>query len=166
MTLIKRNFSIIDEKLLRQLDSVQASEDEKGRVFYPCDVTLKNGDKIECVYLIEDKVYSKGASHWPEQNLIDIDNIVKAEDSIHRLPPQVANKIYKGGETAMGGILFELQFNDGSKQSYSTGAKVDFIPLPPGKSRDDISDVKLHTGRIDPNILRGLEYHWSIFSKT
>jgi len=61
----------------------------------------------------------------------------------------------------MGGVLFALQFSDGSMEHLGCGSAVDFINYPPGKSGTDIVKVMLHHRTEHPHW--GPEYVWCIF---
>jgi len=130
---------------------------------------LSDGSKKDRTYIVCAEEYIKVWGIWPEEDKhkksILIDYVIEIQESDFRLPPQIAQKIYDGGESGMGYYIFTLIFNDGSKQAYITGGAVDFIPLPIGMVMNDIADVDLHVGRDDPMRMRSLDYYWCLYSK-
>jgi hypothetical protein len=90
--------------------------------------------------------------------------VIEISESPSRLPVDIANELYKAGESGMGYCAFLLEFKDGSRQAYVTGNAVDFIPMPNGKSLGDITRVIPHEGRNDENSLSGHKYFWCLFN--
>lgn len=167
----KRNYPKLSDEQANQLKSiVPVTDPTTGIQYYPCAVRLLNGDTKDCVYLVESNAYIHTWGFWPEdssgtQKPIGISSVVKIFESPHRLPQTIAQKIYGGGESSMGGVIFELEFTDGSVQSYEAGNAVDFIPLPEGKRMDDISEVCLHAGSNKPNRSEALPHYWCFYSE-
>jgi hypothetical protein len=86
--------------------------------------------------------------------------------SPRRLPAQVANKLYKSGESGLGYTIFTLHvvFADGCHQAYGTGNAVDFIRYPEAKGQSEVVDVLPHEGRhAEP--VGCPEYDWCLFSE-
>jgi hypothetical protein len=136
--------------------------------YRPCLVTLHDGRKVDCVYVVADEPY---LTYWgiaPEQDpgkrWISISDVADLVESPSRLPAEFADQIYDGGECGMGYYVFRIDFLDGTSQVYGTGDAVDFIPLPDGKTAADIESVHPHEGRDDPEIVAGLDYYWCIYS--
>jgi hypothetical protein len=167
----KRNYPTLPSELAAQLKLVQPVTDPTtGIQYYPCAVELSTGETVDCVYLVEADAYIHTWGFWPEdssgtQMPIDLSSVVRVFESPHRLPRVIAQKLYDGGESAMGGIIFELEFTDGSVQTYEAGNVVDFVPLPKGQGINDIKEVHPHSGRNDPNRLEVLPHHWCFYSK-
>src|SRR5687767_7604316 len=140
----------ISASLYEQLLQVEPSRDWDIE-YRPCLVTLKDGQKIDCVYIVPEHPYIKIWGVFPEDDSgkesVLIGDVSEIEESPSRLPAKIANKIYDAGESGMGYCVFTLVFNDSSTQAYITGNAIDFFPLPEGKSAKDIEDVLIHEGR-------------------
>ncbi len=157
----------IPAALYEQLLQVEPSYDG-GMEYRPCLVTLNDGRKVDCVYVVHEQQYIRHWGVWPEddsgkQSLL-IEYVSGIEESPSRLPPKIANKIYNAGESGMGYCVFTLVFTDGSTQAYVTGNAVDFVALPNGKAARDIRKVLPHEGRQAENQKQGLDYYWCIYS--
>jgi hypothetical protein len=157
----------ISASLYEQLLQVEPSRDW-GIEYKPCLVTLKDGRKLDCVYVVPEQPYIKIWGVFPEDDSgkesVQIEDVSEIEESPSRLPAKIANKIYDAGESGMGYCVFTLIFNDGSTQAYITGNAVDFVPLPAGKAARDIEDVLTQEGRQAKNQGHGLKYYWCIYS--
>ena len=154
------------DELLRQLEMIEPSKDS-GIEYRPSLVTLLDGRRVDCVYVVDEQSYFKPWGVWPEDDRgklsIRIQDVAKIEESPSRLPPKIANELYQAGESGMGYCRFTLVFSDESEQVYITGNAVDFVPLPAGKSRSDIVRVLPHTGT-GKNYCQGLKYYWCLYS--
>lgn len=137
--------------------------------YYPCRVTLKNGEVIDTVYIEPEERYLKMWGLCPEnergKRWICIEDVAMVEDSPTRLPAQFANNLYREGESGMGYIIFTVAFKDGQRQGRGTGNAVDFIRYPPGKDPDHGSAVIPHEGRRDPNLVSAPEWYWCLYSE-
>ena len=134
----------LPQHLAEQLSSVPKSSD--GYCEYaPCRVTLKSGEVLDHVYLVERDAFSRvwGAVATTVA-LIDIERI---DDSPVRLPARWANELYKAGESGMGYTLFIARLRDGSLLPFVVGNAVDFPNWPPGVQPEDVLDVQPHAGR-------------------
>ncbi|MEK6754100.1 MAG: hypothetical protein AABZ00_17715 [Chloroflexota bacterium] len=154
-----------NDELLQQLEMIESSQDS-GIDYKPCIVTLLDGRKIDCVYVVSTQPYLK---HWgvlPEndkgKHFLRIQDIVKIEESPSRLPPKIANELYQAGESGMGYCRFTLVFSDNTEQEYVTGNAIDFVQLPAGKSNSDVIKVLPHTGS-GKNYAQGLKYYWCLY---
>jgi len=123
-----------------------------GVKYYPCSATLKDGTRLDCVYLVAQYDYLKLWGLYPHRETA-LENIVSVESSSFRLPWKAANKLYDAGESGMGYMIFTVKFSDGSTHAYQSGNAVDFIFYPAGKSVADVAEVEPHVGR-DDNPLR------------
>ncbi len=157
----------ISENLYIQLSRVEPSHDWAIE-YRPCLVTLKDGRKLDCVYVVPEEPYINLWGVFPEddsgKNSVEIENVSEITDSPSKLPAKIANKIYEAGESGMGYCVFTLVFTDCSTQAYVTGNAVDFVPLPSDKFAGDILDVIPHEGRRAKSQWHGLEYYWCIYS--
>ena len=160
-----RHYGPLSAKLWAELQQVSSSTD--GPLEYrPCRVQLKDGTWLDRVFVVPKKPYKLMWGVWPEDDSgkrhVPISKVVAIKDSPSRLPVSIANEIYRGGESCMGGVLFALQFSDGSVEHFGCGNAVDFINYPPGKSAKDIIKVMLHH-HAGERPHWGPEYAWCIF---
>jgi hypothetical protein len=136
--------------------------------YRPCDVVLEDGRRVDRVYVVPEEPYILSWSPWPEEdrgkNAIRIDDLAAVEESRHRLPAPFATRLYAAGESGMGYTIFTVFFDDGSRIAIRTGNAIDFIDYPPGKGPVNVVDVLPHFGRDDPDLRRGPEYSWCLYS--
>ena len=109
--------------------------------YFPCLVTMKDGSKIDRVYVVSESLYLK---HWgvpPEvdrgKEALDLQEVVSIEQSNSRLPARFANMLYAQGESSMGYFIFTVVFKSGLRQAYLMGGAVDFIDYPDGLTAND-----------------------------
>jgi hypothetical protein len=149
------------EQLLRITPSTDHSME-----YRPCQVTLKNGEIINNVYVVEESSYMKTWGVMPDadtgKKYILIDNVSEINESPNRLQASLANKIYDGGESGMGYCLFKILFDNGLTTDVCTGNAVDFVPFPNGLTTQNIKDVLPHQAS-RKNFVNGLEYYWCLF---
>ena len=159
-----RPYAALTPSLAAQLRAVPPSRD--GRLeYYPCRVTLDDGRRLDCVYVVDADAYIKMWGVWPEddpgKSSVRIEQVVGIEESPFRIPPPLANQLYKAGESGMGYTLFQAEFADGTKQTCVTGNAVDFIALPPGLRGSDVVRVIPHAGRGE-NPHQSPDYFWCL----
>jgi hypothetical protein len=134
---------------------------------YPCAATLRTGETIDRVYIIEQSRYIAGWGVYPDSDpgkrSIRIEDVNVVSESPSRFPARFAKKIYDSGESGMGYHVFTVLFLDGSRQAYLSGDAVDFIDYPAGKSAREVVDVLPHAGR-DLNPRQGPAYYWCLYS--
>lgn len=158
----------LPEWIHRILIGIEPSYD-RGLEYYPCSVVLKDGTRLDTVYLVAEKPYLVLWRAYPEdgegQHSIDIADIAEVKESSARLPAKFANEIYQRGESGMGYTIFAVVFTDGTLQSCVTGNAVDFIRYPEGKGPEDVLAVMPHEGRDDPEVVSAPEWHWCLYSE-
>jgi len=157
----------ISRSLYAKLTAVAPSRD--GEMEYrPCSVTLRDGTRLPCVYVVPVQPYMRYWGVPPEHDRgkywIRIEDVDEVAESPLRLPAQFASHIYEGGESGMGYCVFRVVFRDNTSQAYLTGNAVDFIQLPDGQTMADIVRVERHAGRNDTRIKGGMEYFWCIYN--
>src|SRR5262245_17305937 len=107
--------------LREQLALIQPSRDQ-FMTYHPCAVVLADGSIHERVYVQDAQTYISVWGVWPDDDSgkksIDISQVVAIRESIERLPPSIADRIYQAGESGMGYTVFKLVFRDGSTQAY------------------------------------------------
>jgi hypothetical protein len=162
-----REYAKLTPGLTAQLRRVPPSRD--GRLeYHPCRVTLDDGRIVDCVYIVEAGAYLVKWGVWPEDDpgkrSVPIERVVTIEESPHRLPASLANRLYEAGESGMGYSLFTVEFRDGTEQAYVTGSAVDFIDPPPGLRASDAVRVLPHKGR-DRGPREGPDYTWCLYAR-
>jgi hypothetical protein len=161
-----RTFPELPRELELQLRAIAPSHD--GQIEYrPCMATLRDGRVLERVYVVDAQSYISTWGVWPEddsgKHALDIAEVIRLEESPHRLPPDIADRIYRAGESGMGYAIFTIVFRDGTKQAYVSGNAVDFISYPSGQSAGSIAQVLLHQGRADTALTDHSPYCWCLF---
>jgi len=155
----------LTEKQKDQLLSVSPSKDSVME-FRPCQVTLKNGDILDNVYIAEVNSYLKDWGMLPNDDSGKMSILIEEVESItsspNRLKPELANKLYKAGESGMGYCIFKIIFDNKQTLDVLSGNAVDFVPTPTGLTTKNIKDVLPHEGS-RTNYVNGLEYYWCLF---
>jgi hypothetical protein len=164
---VPARYSAVSDELRAQLERIPTSGD--GSLAYrPCDVILKDGQRVNRVYVIPEEPYILTWGVWPEDDKgkksIRIEDVSTIEESSHRLPAPLASKLYMAGESGMGYTIFTVVFDDGSRVAIGTGNAIDFIDYPAGKGPRNVVDVLPHVGRDAPDLHRGSEYYWCLYS--
>jgi hypothetical protein len=143
------DYAPISEDLREELERVAPSSDVDCE-YRPCRVRLLNGEVRDFVYVIDANAYIRAWGVWPKddeaKDEVSIEDVVAIEESPHRLPASLANKLYEWGESGMGYTLFTVVLRDGRRLPRVTGNAVDFPALPDGVTSGDIVDVE-RTGR-------------------
>jgi hypothetical protein len=140
-------YAPISGELRAELERIAPSWD--GMCEYrPCRVRLTSGEMRDFVYLIDADAYIRRWGPWPPEakNVVSVQDVVAVEESPHRLPAALANRLYERGESGMGYTIFTVVLRDGRRLPRVTGNAVDFPALPDGVTTGDIVDV-LHEGR-------------------
>ena len=134
--------------------------------FRPCQVTLKNGDILDNVYIAEVNSYLKDWGMLPNDDSGKMSILIEEVESItsspNRLKPELANKLYKAGESGMGYCILKIIFDNKQTLDVLSGNAVDFVPTPTGLTTKNIKDVLPHEGS-RTNYVNGLEYYWCLF---
>jgi hypothetical protein len=138
-------YPIISVKLKRKLAKIVPSIDHH-RKYYPCLATLIDDIKLDCVYLIEADAY---VQQWANsgRTVLSLDRVTDIEESPSRLPPKLADKLYRSGESGMGYHVFTIVFDDGSRLPCRTGDAVDFVEMPNEFAGRKIVNALPHVGR-------------------
>jgi hypothetical protein len=80
--------------------------------YRPCQVTLKNGETFDNVYVQEEQSYLKAWGVMPDadrgKKYLLIEDVIEIKESPYRLRPRLANKLYEAGESGMGYCLYKL----------------------------------------------------------
>lgn len=139
-----------------------------GLDYHPCIATLKDGRKIDYVYVVEQESYIRVWGVYPEDDpgkaSVPVNEVADLSESPSRLPAALANKLYEAGESGMGYYIFTVVFADGLECAYTSESAVDFILIPEGYTNHDITDVLPHKGRGSPGMQGTPDYYWCIYS--
>jgi hypothetical protein len=161
-------FGTLTKHQSEQLSKITSSTDGCLH-YYPCQVTLNDGQVIDNVYIVDAQEYINKWGVWPSDDSgkheIELSKVGQISDSPNRIPPNIANLIYKAGESGMGYCIFTLKFKDGTTQAFGGGGAIDFVQYPKDKSGKDIQDVLVHEGRNSCNIIKPLKYFWCLHGK-
>jgi hypothetical protein len=135
--------------------------------YFPCRVTLRDGRILDTVYIEPEMPYLRWWGVYPEDDrgkrFVQVEDVVKVEDSPTRLPAQFANQIYDHGESGMGYTIFTVVFSDGERQVCITGNAVDFIRYPSGKGPNDVLSVLPYKGRNSQQV-GAPDWYWCLYS--
>jgi len=133
-----------------QLARVEASTDGVCE-YRPCRVTLRGGETLDRVYVVEREGYLRAWGVLPEDDpgkeAVSPSDVVAVEPSEVRLPAPLATKLYAAGESGMGYVIFTVVLADGRRVPCVTGNAVDFPAYPDGVTVADVVDVVAHEGR-------------------
>jgi hypothetical protein len=158
-------YPALPRDLVEDLRRVPSSRD-RGMEYKPCAVTLADGAELACVYVLDCKPYIR---HWgiypecdPGKRSVSITRVRRIRDSPNRLPPALADCLYRAGESGMGYMVFTVEFKDGTRHAYLTGNAVDFISPPSGLCASDAVRVYPHEGRQEAK-QPSVEYHWCLY---
>jgi hypothetical protein len=136
----------LSPELREQLSHVATSRD--GSMSYaPCLVTLKSGEVLPRVYLLEESSYLRFWGDDPKRSSIDPDTIASIDESPNRLPAALANEVYAAGESGMGYAIFTVVLRDGRTIPFLTGNAIDFPDWPADVVPSDAVAVRPHVGR-------------------
>ncbi|MDC7682049.1 hypothetical protein PQU92_02110 [Asticcacaulis sp. BYS171W] len=165
---MSRSYPKIPQSVIDQLSAIHPSGGDNEPIYYPCSLTLKSGERLDCVYLCEAQSWYYHWGVWPEndsgKHSVDVLDIETLEPSAFAMPAHFANQLYAAGESGMGYTIFTVVFSGGTSAAYGTGNAVDFIAYPPGKNAADIVQVIPHIGRERKDILSCPEYSWCLYS--
>ncbi len=156
-----------------QLKQVQRSFD--GTCEYaPCQVTLRSGDIVDRVYVVEAESYRRAWGIKPQEDpgkdSVSLEEVIALRESPSRLAAHLANKVYSAGESGMGYSLFVVVMRDGTRLPFVVGNAVDFPAWPSGVDPRDAVDVEPHAGRdlfrdrAPGPSERSASYSWCLYS--
>jgi len=138
----------------------------------PCRVTLDDGTEHACVLIAPAQRYIESVWKWPEDLAtddpdpaqIDIERVVRIEESLYRVPPSIAEQILERDVPDHGGMQFVAEFKTGDRWRYKLHDVPEFLSAPTNLS---FADVVAITGR-DENTWklpkgRALQYRWCLY---
>ena len=110
----------------------------------PCRAVLRDGRIVERLLAVEDRRGFQ-AGDW-----LHPDEVVAVEESALRLPARFANRLYAERETRMGGLDYEIRYQDGRTTGFVGGsALLDFPDHPPGLGAADVADVSARAAQVN-----------------
>lgn len=163
-----RRYPKLPATLRAELLAVAPSVD--GTLLYrPCRLVLSTGAVVERAYVQEAAAYHRHWGVWPEEDRakqsVPLADVAAIEPSPHRLPADIATRLYEAGESGMGYCVFTLVLRDGRPLGRVTGNAVDFVALPADVRPSDIIDVQPGVGPRDGTGLRTAQYAWCLYEE-
>ena len=163
----ERSYPALPANLREQIARIPSASDGLLR-YCPCEVSLRDSNIVDCVYVVEANEYIRAWGVWPDQDSgkreIKIQNVVQIRESPSRLPANLAQVLYDAGESGMGYVVFEIEYSDGSRSAHCSGNAVDFVNLAHGMMMSDVVAVHPHEGR-GKALLKMPEYYWCLYGK-
>jgi len=158
----------LSASLWQQLVEIEPSSEGTVK-YFPCDVVLTTGQRVDCVYLISLVDYVKVWRFYPDRGhdkgYLEVEDIASIAESRFRLPAKFANILHACGESGMGYIIFTVEFRTSFKQAYVVGDfGMDFVSYPDGLGKEDVVGVTPHAGR-DMEHINGQKFSWCVFSE-
>jgi hypothetical protein len=143
-------YPTLTESQAADLALVERSIDGSMR-YAPCQVTLKSGEVVDRVYVVDAPTYM---AYWGidpngdrAKRAISIEDVARIVSSPVRLPAHLASLIYAEGESGMGYTIFTVVSRDGGQLPYVGGNAIDFPMWPTGCDPADVVGVRPHVGR-------------------
>jgi hypothetical protein len=153
--------NIASADFLRQIELIKPSVCG-GQLHFPCSILLKSGERIERALCVE-KYKDFESDTWIHPS--DVDRI---EETPTRMPPRLATKLYRAGETGMGYEIFKMKMKSGERFVFVTNSIVDFPDLPDGYTTGDVARVCPFRGRkgiFIPRCHQGASFQWCFYMK-
>jgi hypothetical protein len=129
-------------------------------------VTLRDGTIREPVCVVDAQSYIAVWGMWPDRDSgkrsIDMLEIVRIDDSPHRLPARFADELSRFGESGMGYCVFTVTFRFGRRRTYISGNLVDFINYPLGTSPKTVTAVEPHDRQV-VGATPTPDYYWGLY---
>jgi hypothetical protein len=156
---------VVEGQLLHEILAVEPSHD-RDLLYRPCCVELESGELVDRVYFAEAFSWHSYWGVWPEDDpgkkSFSFVGIKRSFSSPSRLPAPLADKLYRGGETSVGGTSFALILRDGRRIPALTGNALDFLEYPPDVDPTDIVDVIHGYHEISASRITDANYSWCL----
>ena len=148
-----RPINVASPELTREILAIEPSLSTAGEVIRPCSLLMADDTIIPRAYCRENARYSDDGD-W-----VDPAKVRGVRESPLRLPPRLARKLYKAGESGMGYVVYLLRLRLRARLRCrlprsivcASGGYVDFPDLPEGITTRDIAGVVPHAGRKQSN---------------
>jgi hypothetical protein len=129
---------------LRQLSKIGQTIDPSGLAYWPCQATLRSGQKRLRVYVVDAEQYIDVVGVWPDEDRskreLAVVDVSTFSESPVRIPADLAEVVrsWQGRDET----TFKLVLRDGRAISCRMGQLVDFPPLPKGVTGSDVVAVE------------------------
>lgn len=136
---------------------------------YPCSVETVDGTYWPRVLFAEKATYHKHfeGTYGMEDPFLDVESVKAVRPSPSKTPAAIERRMYRHGETRMGGFVVTFVLGDGKRFVYSGGDFCEFVSVPEGYRPDDIVEVVFEGhSRIDLAKAKWIEspdWKWCIF---
>jgi hypothetical protein len=159
-------YGSLPEALYHRLQAIAPSQ-VMGMITHPCQVTLRDGGRVDRVHVVAAADYLRA---WrvppeadPDKRCVRVEDVADLAESPSRLPRRLVEQIYAAEESGMGYHVFTLEFTDGARLAVRTGNTVEFVPMPPGRSTREIRRVYPHLGRERAVSASALAHYWCLY---
>lgn len=156
---------VMDQELWEQINSIVPTY-YAGAAYYPCAAELKNGDRVDPIYFVDERHYIEFwgvVQNSSTRQIINSENIRQILPSRFRIPPQFASAISSYFETGMGYRKFYFRMSDGVKLLAMCGNVNDFFDFPAPYGPNDVVDVGEYTGGgEDQEVMRSVRSAWCL----
>jgi len=165
-----KTYNDLTDDQARQLGKIASSPSSTAGAI-PCKVTLDDGTEHACVFIAPAQDYINATWEWPEDSSdddpgsapIDIERVVRIEESRYRVPPQIAEQLKSYDMDDRGGMRFVAEFSNGDKWQYRLNDYAEFLAAPAGLTFADV--VAIHPEDQDSQQLpkgRALAFRWCL----
>jgi hypothetical protein len=100
---------------------------------------------------------------------LDVETVKSVGPSPSKTPIAIERKMYRHGETHMGGFVVTFVLRDGTSFVHAGGDFCEFVAVPKGYAPDDIVDVAFEDNRgtelAKTGWLKSPDWKWCIFEK-
>jgi len=141
----EKTYGDLTDEQRRQLEAITPTPSSKAGA-RPCRVTLDDGTEYACVFIAPAQDFIKWVWEWPEDLSaedpdsapVDIQSVVRIEESHYRVPPRIAEQIKALDLEDHGGMRFVAEFSNGEKWRYKLHDHPEFLAAPAGLTFADI----------------------------
>jgi len=138
---------------------------------YPCSVEQDDGTYWPRVLFAERKDYDQWyqRTYGMSEPFLDVEIVKSVGPSPSKTPVEIEKRMYRHGETHMGGFVVTFVLRDGTEFVHGGGDFCAFASVPDGYLPDDIVDVvfgghsRTHLGKI--KWLKSPDWKWCIFNQ-
>lgn len=157
-------FRSLPENLWSSLKAIPApSYPTKVSPHRPASVVLKSGDRLDAVCFLDEITFFGFWGYDSSKSFVPVSDIESIAPSPLQMPTKVANKIYKAGETRMGGTDAVLYLKGRRNVRCIFGGVVDFVRLPEPYRASDVKRARVLWSRPSlNNALGGPGFSWCV----
>ena len=138
---------------------------------YPCSVEQNDTTRWPRVLFAERKDYDQWYHGTYAMNVpfLDVETVMSVGPSPSKTPVAIEKRMYRHGETRMGGFVVTFVLRDGTQFVHAGGDFCEFVSVPEGYLPDDIVDVVFEgDDRTDlgkTQWLKSPDWKWCIFER-